>query len=100
MLLRRLNSATQQVDLHFFKRYPVVQFRRRISGTTGTASVESSRFSLRSRIEQDRRHNPRYPFNGSSEMRAGASRDMRTARVNVLSLSGCCVVTESPYHIV
>jgi hypothetical protein len=48
-------------------------------------------------MEQDRRHNPRYAFSGSIEMREGTSEDKRTARVKELSLNGCYVDTESPY---
>jgi hypothetical protein len=48
-------------------------------------------------MEQERRHNPRYPFNGSIEMREGTSEDKRTARVKELSLNGCYVDTEAPY---
>jgi hypothetical protein len=48
-------------------------------------------------MEQERRRNPRYPFNGNIEMREGTSSDKRTARVKELSLNGCYVDTESPY---
>ena len=48
-------------------------------------------------MEQDRRRNPRYPFNGSIEMREGASEDKRTARVKGLGLNGCYVETQNPY---
>src|SRR5207244_11501729 len=61
--------------------------------------VELSRFSARSRMEQDRRRSPRYPFVGSIEMREGSSEDKRTARVKELSMNGCYVDTESPYPI-
>ena len=50
-------------------------------------------------MEQERRRNPRYPFNGSIEMREGTSEDKRTARVKELSLNGCYVDIESPYPI-
>jgi hypothetical protein len=48
-------------------------------------------------MEQERRRNPRYPFNGNIEMREGTSEDKRTARVKELSLNGCYVDTEAPY---
>jgi hypothetical protein len=48
-------------------------------------------------MEQDRRRNPRYPFDGSIEMREGTSVDKRTARVKELSLNGCYVDLEIPY---
>ena len=50
-------------------------------------------------MEQDRRRSPRYPFNGSIEMREGSSQDMRTAHVSGLSMNGCFVDTESPYAV-
>jgi hypothetical protein len=49
-------------------------------------------------MEQDRRRTPRYPFNGSIEMRQGTSEDKRTARVRGLSLNGCFVDMENPYR--
>jgi hypothetical protein len=48
-------------------------------------------------MEQERRRNPRYPFNGNIEMREGTSEDKRTARVKELSLNGCYVDMETPY---
>jgi len=63
------------------------------------AGVESSRFSPRSPMEQDRRRTPRYPFVGSIEMRDGTPEDKRTARVKELSLNGCYVDTLSPYPL-
>jgi hypothetical protein len=48
-------------------------------------------------MEQERRRNPRYSFNGNIEMREGTSEDKRTARVKELSLNGCYVDTETPY---
>jgi hypothetical protein len=48
-------------------------------------------------MEQERRRTPRYPFNGSIEMREGASEDKRTAKVTGLSLNGCFVETPVPY---
>ncbi len=48
-------------------------------------------------MEQDRRRNPRYPFDGSIEMRESTSVDKRTARVKELSLNGCYVDLEIPY---
>ena len=48
-------------------------------------------------MDQDRRRTPRYPFNGSIEMREGTSEDKRTAKVSGLSLNGCYVETPIPY---
>jgi len=48
-------------------------------------------------MEPERRKSPRYPFEGSIEMREGTSQDKRTARVRELSLNGCFVDMESPY---
>ena len=48
-------------------------------------------------MEQDRRRHPRYPFDGSIEMREGTSEDKRMARVKELGLNGCYVDTKSPY---
>ena len=50
-------------------------------------------------MEQERRRYPRYPFNGSIEMREGTSEDKRTARVKELSLNGCYVDMQSPYPV-
>ena len=50
-------------------------------------------------MEHDRRRSPRYPFNGSIEMREGNSEDKRTAHVSGLSMNGCFVDTDSPYAV-